>query len=241
MILTDLLRAAGQFGDPRFQSVLWRGLGLTVLLLGFAAMATVWGVNHLIPAHLTLPWIGAVGGLHLLAGGAAVLAMLLLSAVLMVPVAAAFTGLFLDEVATAVEARHYPGLPPARPQGWGELLGEGLRLALLSLGVNLFALVAYLLAGPVAPLLFWAVNGFLLGRAYAQGAASRRLAPAKARALCRRNIGPIWGMGTLLAVPLTIPVLNLGVPILAAAAFTHLTRRLSLRAPSARHPAMGRG
>ena len=241
MILTDLLRAAGPFGDPRCQSVLWRGLGLTVLLLALATGATVWGVNHLIPAHLTLPWIGAVGGLHLLAGGAAVLAMLLLSAFLMVPVAAAFTGVFLDEVATAVEAQHYPGLPPARPQGWGELIGGGLRLALLSLAVNLLALVAYLLAGPLAPLMFWAVNGYLLGREYAQGAASRRMAPAEARALCRRNLGPIWAMGTLLAVPLTIPVVNLAVPILAAAAFTHLMARLSAPAPSAHRPATGRG
>lgn len=241
MILTDLLRAAGQFGDPRFQSVLWRGIGLTVLLLVLATAATVWGVNHLIPAHLTLPWIGAVGGLHLLAGGAAVLAMLLLSAFLMVPVAAAFTGLFLDEVATAVEARHYPGLPPARAQAWGELVGDGMRLALLSLGVNLLALIAYLISGPLAPLLFWAVNGYLLGREYAQGAAARRMDPAAARAICRRNLGPIWAMGTLLAVPLTIPVVNLAVPILAAAAFTHLMSRLTPQAPSARPPATGRG
>ncbi|MBI1218916.1 MAG: hypothetical protein GC186_10240 [Rhodobacteraceae bacterium] len=241
MILTDLLRAAGQFGDPRFQSVLWRGIGLTVLLLALATVATLWGVNHLIPAHLTLPWIGAVGGLHLLAGGAAILVLLLMSSFLMVPVAASFTGLFLDEVATAVEAQHYPGLPPARPQPWGELLGDGLRLALLSLGVNLIALVAYLISGPFAPLLFWAVNGYLLGREYAQAAASRRLAAAEARALCRRNLGPIWAMGTLLAVPLTIPLVNLAVPILAAAAFTHLMRRLAVPVPSARPPAMGRG
>ncbi len=40
--------------------------------------------------------------------------MIVLSAVLMVPVAAAFTGVFLDEVADAVEARHYPHLVPQR-------------------------------------------------------------------------------------------------------------------------------
>lgn len=226
MILGDLLRAAGQFGDARFQSVLWRGIGLTLVMLALAGWGAVWLAQHLVPAHLTLPWIGAVGGVSLVAGGAALLLVVLLSGFLMVPVAAAFTGLFLDEVAEAVEAEHYPGLPAARRQGWGEMLGDALRLGALSLVVNLVALALYLVAGPLAPLLFWAVNGYLLGRDYAQGAAARRLPPAAARALVRRNIGQVWGLGTLLAVPLTIPVVNLAVPVLAAAAFTHLIRRL---------------
>lgn len=227
MIFRDLLRALGQFGDARFQSVLWRGLGLTLALLAALGWVAVALTDRLVPAQVALPWIGAVGGLHLLAGGAAVVALGLLSVFLMVPVAAAFTGLFLDEVAEAVEAEHYPGLPPARRQGWGELLGSGLRLGLLSLVVNLAALVVYLLSGPFAPFVFWAVNGYLLGRDYAEGAAARRLPPAAARAFVRRNLGQIWALGVLLAVPLTIPLVNLAVPVLAAAAFSHLTRRLT--------------
>lgn len=226
MILTDLARAFGQFSDRRFQSVLWRGIGLTLVLLALLAAGAAWLAGHLLPAHVSLPWFGAVGGLNLLAGGAAVLAVLALSVFLMVPVAAAFTGLFLDEVAEAVEAEHYPGLPPARRQGWGELIGDGLRLAGLSLAVNLAALVFYLLSGPFAPLMFWAVNGYLLGREYAVGAAMRRLPARAARAQVRRSICQVWAMGTILAVPLTLPVVNLAVPVLAAAAFTHLARRL---------------
>ncbi|WP_127901050.1 EI24 domain-containing protein [Solirhodobacter olei] len=238
MIAGDLWKALAQFGDRRFQWVLWRGIGLTLILFAALTVLAVWGVDRLVPGHLTLPVFGAVGGVHWLAGGMAALGVLLLSGFLMVPVAALFTGLFLDEVAEAVEARHYPGLPPARPQGLGELAGEGLRLAGLSLVVNLLALVFYLLSGPFAPFLFWAVNGFLLGREYAQGAAARRLAGREARAMVRANIGQVWLLGTLLAVPLTIPLVNLAVPVLAAAAFSHLTVRLP--APS-RRPSSGRG
>ncbi len=240
MILGDLWRALAQFGDPRFQSVLWRGIGLTLVLLAGLGWAAVWALDQLLPAHVTLPWIGAVGGIHLLAGGAAILALLALSVVLMVPVAAAFTSLFLDEVAEAVEARHYPGLAPARSQGWGELIGEAARLAGLSLAVNLAALLAYLISGPFAPLLFWALNGYLIGRDFAQGAASRRLPAREARALVRRNLGQVWGFGVLLAVPLTVPLVNLCVPVLGAAAFTHLIRRLSSET-SADRPARFRG
>lgn len=240
MILGDLSRALAQFGDMRFQSVLWRGIGLTVLLLIGIGWALVWGAGHLVPGQVSLPWIGSVGGLHWVADGAAVLGALVLSAFLMVPVAAAFTGLFLDDVAEAVEDRHYPGLPAARAQGWGELIGDALRLAGLSLLVNLLALVVYFLSGPLAPFTFWAVNGFLLGREYAQGAAARRLPAREARQLVRGNLGEIWMLGLVLAVPLTIPIVNLAVPVLAAAAFTHQTRRLQQRA-AARRPSSGRG
>lgn len=235
MILTDVLRALGQFDDARFQSVFWRGVGLTVLLFALLMGGAVWFVDAGLPAHFSLPWIGAVGGVHWLAGGVAVLGVTLLSGFLMVPVAAAFTSLFLDEVAEAVEARHYPGLPPARAQGWGEIIGAGLRLALLSLVVNLVALVFYAISGPLAPLLFWAVNGYLLGRDFAEGAAARRLPAVEARALVRRNLGQVWALGVLVALPLSVPILGLVVPILAAAAFTHLIRRMSQPGPSA-HP-----
>ncbi len=239
MILTDLGRALGQFGDRRFQSVLWRGIGLTLGLLAALVWLAVRGADLLTPAQVALPWIGPVGGVHWLAGGAAALAMLVLSGFLMVPVAAAFTSLFLDEVAAAVEARHYPGLAPARPQGWAEMLGAGLRLALLSLGVNLIALVVYLLSGPFAPLVFWAVNGALIGREYAEGAALRRLPPAAARGLIRANRGQIFGLGLMLAVVMTVPVVNLAAPVLAAAAFTHMVSRLAGR--SAHPTASARG
>lgn len=240
MIVDDLWKALAQFGDRRFQWVLWRGIGLTLILFVALVAAAVWGADRLVPGQLSVPFFGSVGGVHWLAGGLAALGVLLISGFLMVPVAALFTGIFLDEVAEAVEARHYPGLPPPRAQGWGELFGEGLRLAGLSLLVNLVALVVYFLSGPLAPFVFWAVNGFLLGREYAQGAAVRRLDGPEARAQVRRNIGQVWLLGTLLAVPLTIPVVNLAVPVLAAAAFTHLMRRLPAPRPEHR-PSSARG
>ena len=39
--------------------------------------------------------------------------------------------------------------------------------------------------------------------------------------------GQIWLAGALMAIPLTIPVVNLVVPILGAATFTHLFHRLA--------------
>ena len=95
--------------------------------------------------------------------------------------------------------------------------------------VNLVAIVLYLLLAPLAPLIFWAVNGFLLGREYFQLVALRRLPPKDAARLRRSNFATIWAAGVLMAAALSLPVVNLIVPIIGAAVFTHLFHRLAPR------------
>jgi uncharacterized protein involved in cysteine biosynthesis len=221
--------ALGQLPDPRFQRVLWRGVGLALLLLLATSAALLWVLTWALPDSFSLPWIGEVTWLDDLAGWAAVPALLVLSIVLMVPVASAMTSLFLDEVAQAVEDRHYPGLAPVRPQGWAEMLKDSAGAFGTVLLANLVALIAYVLLAPLAPVIFVLLNGFLLGREYFQVAALRREGPDGAKALRRRHAGRIWLTGCLMALPLAIPVVNLLVPTLGAAAFTHLYHRVKGR------------
>ncbi len=234
MIVADFLRALRQLGDPRFRRVLLLGISLTVLLLVAVYGALLWLLNWLVPDQATLPWIGTVGWIDDLLSGASILVMLLASVFLMVPVASAFSSFFLDDVAGAVERQHYPGLPEPRRMG----LADGLRDAIGFMGVliaaNLVALVFYLVLAPAAPLIFVALNGFLLGREYFQLVAMRRMTRAEANALRRRHAGTIWAAGALMALPLTVPVVNLLVPVLGAATFTHLFQRLAGTATSAR-------
>jgi len=107
-----------------------------------------------------------------------------------------------------------------------------LKFLAVLIGVNLLALVLYFAIPPLAPFLFWGVNGVLLGREYAQVVALRRSDAAGAAAFRQRHRGTIFVAGVLMAVPLTIPVINLLVPILGAATFTHLYHRLSGSRPS---------
>jgi uncharacterized protein involved in cysteine biosynthesis len=180
-----------------------------------------------VPPTFTLPWFGEIAWAADVLSWAGAGLVLILSPFLMVPVAGAFTGLFLDRVADAVEARHYPALPPA--PGTPILAGLADAAGFLGLVVvaNLLALVIYLLAAPLAPVIFWAVNGFLLGREYLTMVALRRMDRRAARALWRRNLGEATVMGGLAALALSIPVVNLMVPVVAAAAFTHAFHRLS--------------
>lgn len=226
MIFAAFGRALAQAGDARFLRVLLLGVGLTLALLVAVTALAVWAVGWVVPDAVTLPWIGEIGWVDTLASAGSVALMLVLSVVLMVPVAAAFTGIFLDQVADAVEARHYPALAEVPPVPVLDTLRDSAAFLGVLLVVNLLALVLYLFSGPFAPLVFWAVNGFLLGREYFQLVAMRRLGRRGAIAARRRHAGTIWLAGTLMAVPLSIPVMNLVIPILGVATFTHIFHAL---------------
>jgi CysZ protein len=227
VIFTAFFRALGQLGDRRFRRVVLLGVLLALALL-FAAYAgflqLVWWLT---PESIDLPIVGPVTGVETLLGWASLLLMTGLSVFLMVPVASAFTGLFLEDVVDAVEDRHYPGLPPAVPQGWGEALLQSVNFLGLVIAVNAAALLVYPFAGPAVPLVFWTVNGFLLGREYFTMVAQRRLPKAEVVAMRRRNRARLWLAGTLMAAPLSIPVVNLLVPVLGVATFTHIFHRLA--------------
>ena len=227
MIFSDFLKALGQIGDGRFLKVLLAGVGLTLALLFAFTVVFAWTVGLVVPDSFSLPWIGEITWIDDVLSWAVVPVMLGASVFLMVPVASAFTGLFLDRVVDAVEAEHYPGLAPVASLPLGKVLTETAKFLGLLLAVNLVALVFYVIFPPFAPLIFWGVNGLLLGREYATLVAQRRLGIAGAREFRKRNRMQIWIAGTLMAVPLTIPFVNLLIPILGVASFTHLYHRLA--------------
>ena len=228
-MFSDFSKALGQLPDPRFRRVLLMGLGLTIALLFGATVLITWLVGWFVPDTVSLPWIGDVNWLDNVASWATVLLMIVLSVVLMVPVAAAFTGIFLDDVAEAVEEHHYPGLTPVGHIPVMDTLRDSTSLILVTVVVNLFALILLLVVGPLAPVLFWAVNGYLLGREFFQMAAIRREGRLGANRLRARHSGQIWLAGTLMAVPLSIPLVNLVMPVIGAATFTHMYHRLAAR------------
>lgn len=225
----DVGLALGQVGDPRFRRVLMLGVALTLALLVAFYAAFLWLIGDFTSGTLTLPVVGEVTWLGDLLGWASFFLVVFFSMFLMIPVASAITSLFLEDVADAVEAEHYPDLPPAPRVPFAEGLRETVGFLLLLVGANLVAFLLYVMMPPLAPLIFYGLNGYLLGREYFQIAALRREGRAGAKALRRRHRGQIWLAGCVMAVPLSIPILNLLVPVLGAAMFTHTYHRLAAR------------
>ena len=231
MIVQAFLLALGQLGDRRFRRVLGLGVLLTFALLIGAYAGFLWLIQVLVGDQAVLPLIGEVRWLDDLLSFTSLFLMLGLSVFLMIPVASAITSMFLDEVAQAVEDRHYPGLPPVPGVPIGDALRDTVNFLGVLIAANLLALILYAIFSPATPFIFYALNGFLLGREYFTLAAIRRIGRSGAKALRKRHAGTIWIAGILMALPLTVPLLNLVIPILGAATFTHIFHALNDRTP----------
>ncbi len=227
MILTSFFAALGQIGDARFRRVLLLGLALTIALLIGATSGFVWLIGTLTADSVSVPWIGEITWLDDIISWGSFFLFFVLSIFLMMPVASAITSMFLDEVAAAVEDRHYLHLPPAKPVGFGDALVDTVNFLGVLIGANILALILYVFFAPAAIFIFWGLNGFLLGREYFTLVAMRRVGRAQAKELRRAHSGTIWLAGTLMAIPLSIPLVNLLIPIIGAATFTHLYHNIT--------------
>ena len=74
---------------------------------------------------------------------------------------------------------------------------------------------------PVYAIAWIAMNGYLIGREYLELVALRRLTPREARDLRRRHGGESMLTGALIAFLMTLPVINLIVPVFAASLTVH--------------------
>lgn len=225
-LFSDFAKALRQFTDPKFIWVLIKALGLTIVLFGGAAYGLFQLATAILPGSVTLPWLGSIpiGDWF---GEMALVTVLITSVFLMFPVAVLFVGLFLEEIAEAVEQRYYPHLPKVVPTGFGAMIGEALRFMLIMIVVNILALIIYFASTLLAPVIFWVVNGYLLGREYFQLVAMRRLGLKEADKLRKKHRLEIWFAGILMAIPLSVPVLGLLIPLLGVATFTHQFHRLN--------------
>lgn len=220
-MISAFAKALTQLSDPALRRI------VLLALAGAAAIfALMCGAGWLLIAQLHLSEIGWVDVALDVFGGLGVFVV----AVLLYPAAVtAIVGLFLDNVAQAVESVHYPGLPPARNQGIAESTIAGLRFALIALALNVLALPLYLLVLFVPGLnlfVFYGVNGYLVGREYFELAASRRLPPEEVQRLRQAHRWRIFLTGALTAFLLTVPFVNLVAPILGTAAMVHVFEAL---------------
>ncbi|MCO4848160.1 MAG: EI24 domain-containing protein [Yoonia sp.] len=227
MIFAAFFKALSQLPDPRFRRVVLLGIGLTVALLVGTYAALLWLIQTVTAEGVSVPWIGQVGWIGDLLSWGSLGVMIVLSVFLMVPVASAITSLFLDDVAQAVEDVHYPHLPQVPRNNFWEGLKDTVNFLGILIASNVAAFLLYALLPFLALPIFFGLNGYLLGREYFQIAAMRRIGRENAKELRRKHSGKIWVAGCLMALPLSIPLVNLVIPILGAATFTHLYHRLS--------------
>jgi CysZ protein len=228
MILATASRAFGDLFSAPIRGVFWKVIGLTLLFL-----VALWYALRLLFLDYALPhiegwmpnmgewsgWFDAVVGIISALGIAAAMAFLI------APVSAVIAGLFLDDAADSVEKASYPTDAPGRALPLGQSILSSLRFFLVVIAANLVALIFLLLPG-VNIVIFFLVNGYLLGREYFEFAAARYVGPERARAWRGRNQGRVWLAGLSIGLFLMVPILNLLTPLFAAIFMVHYVKAL---------------
>jgi CysZ protein len=220
--MLSLVRQAARDGlSPPFRGVLFKSLGLTILVL----IAAWFGLEWLIDQLVSFPqgWLDAL--VQLVSG----FALIIGAVFLVVPVTALVASLFLDDIAKLVEETHYAEGPQGRPVPFFEALRGAVGFTLVVIAVNLVALLLLLVPG-VNAIIFLVANGYLLGREYFELAALRFRPRAQVKALRRAHGGRVFMAGLVIAALLAVPILNLLTPLFATALMVHLHK--SLPAPS---------
>ena len=228
-------KALAQMSSPEFRRVLLKSIGLALIMVVLVAIGLhrvlswvaagggAWAENTLGPQAQTpttvLIWVLAfAAGLGVITG-----------ALVLMPAVTAFVGtFFVDEIAAEVERKHYPAEQPGQPLPLWRALYEGIRTALLAVLVYLCALPFLLVAGLGLVILFLA-SAYLLSREYFLLAAMRFRPPEEAKALRRAHRGQIFLSGMLIAIFVSIPVVNLATPLFAMAMMVHMHKRIAGR------------
>jgi len=205
--------------SPEFRSVLWKSIGLTIVLF----IAILVGIETLLSFVTLVPWPWLQTTIALGTG----LGLLAAFFFLVGPVIAMFAGLFLDNIAAKVEARHYPNDTRGKPLPMIPAFFFGLKFASLALLVNLIVLPLVFFAGFGIVLLLVA-NAYLISREYFEMAATRFMSPKAASTLRQKNGRMLFVAGLIPAFISLIPIVNFIVPLFATSYFVHIFKKVSV-------------
>ncbi|QGZ94393.1 EI24 domain-containing protein [Terricaulis silvestris] len=125
--------------------------------------------------------------------------------------------LFFDIAADRVEKKI--GAPKGRIVPVHQALWNNVRIALPALVLNLIAIPLYFIP-VVNAIVFWSLNGFLMGREYATVVAARHMSYADAVKLRKRNGAAVFLVG------LACSFIPFFAPLVGASAMTRLVQSL---------------
>lgn len=208
------LKALRSLLVPGMMGVLILSIAITLAALALMIVAIsaagAWAVGLLSEGSLLAPLLPWLSGF-----GATFIAWLLFPGI--TPLVISF---FDQRICGMIEARDYPGAKPRPPAPfWPELLHD-LGFTLKAVLLNILVLPLYLV--PVLNLvLFYWLNGRLLGREYFVMVARRHMGTQEAEALHRQHSTSLTLAGAILTLLTTLPVVNLVAPLWGIAVMVH--------------------
>ena len=130
------------------------------------------------------------------------------------------TGFFNTDIIEVIERQDYPPVLVNRSTFWKDLRLD-TKFALSAIFANIIVLPLYLIP-VVNAVLFFALNGFLLGKQFYLAAARGHVPEERAKELNAKYSRQIFWGGVIIAFFATIPLINLVIPFWGVALMTHL-------------------
>ncbi len=220
-MISAAFKALGDLLSREFHSILFKAIGLTLALF----IAVLVGVEVLLAYLVTMPSSWA----ETLTAFGTGLVLLVAFFFMMAPVTAIFAGLYLDEIAGRVEAKHYARDHKGMALSTFRAMQTSLQFALIALVVNIAVLPLVFTGIGIVALII--ANAYLLSREYFEMVAMRHMPIDEARLFRKENTPRVFAAGLLPALLTMIPVVNLAVPLFATSYFVHIFKQV--RASSA--------
>jgi uncharacterized protein involved in cysteine biosynthesis len=232
-MLDAAAKALAQIFSPGLRKILLRAIGLALVLIIVLAVALqrllVWLAGEgeqWAQGTLGAGWATPLNVLYWIFSIAASLGIVV-GAVFLMPAVSSFVGSsFVDDIAEEVERAYYGHEPPGAPVALPRSVLEGAKTAGLAVLVYLVALPFLLVAG-LGVVIFFLAAAFLLSREYFELAAMRFRPPAEAKALRQAHRGTVFAAGLLIALFVSIPIINLATPLFGMALMVHMHKRLT--------------
>ena len=222
-MVSALLHAFADVSSPAVRRFTVLGLALAL-----SSFIVVWTAIAILLARTALFEWGPLNWLVDILGS---MAVLVISWLIFPAVVTIVMGFFLDQIAGAVEAMHYPDRGPARRSSIAETVATTTRLMAITVLLNLLALPVYIMAPGLNFFVFLGINGYLFGREYFEVIALRRLDRIAAREARRRVAARVFVAGVVIAGLFAIPFVNLIAAVIATAFMVHLAAQLRVADP----------
>jgi CysZ protein len=219
LMIAAAIQAFLDLFSPPFRSVALKCVAFTILLLVALIVAIEWMFGHFVSWPTWIQdTVQVMGGLALVIG----------SMFLIPPVSSLIAGLYLDDIALAVERSQYPDEPPGRPMSLATSVSMSLKFFAIAVAVNLVVLMLLLVPG-INLIAFYLGNGYLFGREFFEMVAMRYLSAAETRTMRRQNNLHIFICGLIITCLASVPILNLLTPLFATAFMVHIYKRIAFR------------
>ena len=202
--------------DPNMRMVFLKTVSISIIVILSVAMI-IWGLFNSVQ-------IFEFNFLNKLISWAVGIILFITASAVLGPLMVVLGGIFSEEIAHHVEKKHYPNRVGHRSVGIAESIKTGGHLLLKSLIVNILLIPIYIVGGffpIISVLIFFGVNGYLLGREFFEIVASRHIGRDDRVLFWKANRGGSIFIGVFIVCLSTVPLLNLISAMLGMIITTH--------------------